>query len=262
VEDPNNPLHDKLQLGVILCTSTIGLNTQIAPFDDVRVRQAFNYALEKLLLIVTFSGGDALVATGSLPPGMPGYTADSNRGYPFGPIKANELLDEAGYADRSTFPLLTYTTSGFGDVGGYETAVISLWQETLGVTIQPVVIDPFIYYDELYAGNTGNIYSSGWCADYPDPQNFLDILYHSDSRQNIGRYANSQVDALLEEARIEPEVATRLAQYAEIEQLIVADAPVIFVSHSLQAALVSPDLDGYVPTPLGVRQWHRVGVNR
>jgi peptide/nickel transport system substrate-binding protein len=87
-------------------------------------------------------------------------------------------------------------------------------------------------------------------------------LYHSDSRQHIGRYANSQVDALLEEARIEPEVATRLAQYADIEQLIVADAPVIFVSHSLQAALVSPDLDGYVPTPLGVRQWHRVGVNR
>jgi ABC-type transport system substrate-binding protein len=70
------------------------------------------------------------------------------------------------------------------------------------------------------------------------------------------------VDALLEQARIEPDVTTRLAQYAEIEQLIVADAPVIFVSHSLQAALVSPDLDGFVLTSLGVRQWHRVGVER
>jgi ABC-type transport system substrate-binding protein len=235
---------------------------QLAPFDDVRVRQAFNYALDKELLIETFSGGDALVATGSLPPGMPGYTADPNRGYPFDPAKANQLLDEAGHADRSTFPVLTYTTSGYGDVGGYETAVISLWQETLGVTIQPVVIDPFIYYDELYAGNTGNIYSGGWCADYPDPQNFLDVLYHSDSQQNIGRYVNSQVDALLGQARIEPDVSTRLTQYAEIERLIVADAPVIFVSHSLQAALISPDLDGYVLTPLGVRQWHRVGVER
>ncbi|MFZ1399468.1 MAG: ABC transporter substrate-binding protein [Candidatus Promineifilaceae bacterium] len=262
VEDPNNRLHDQLQLGVSLCTSTIGLNTQIAPFDDVRVRQAFNYALDKELLIETFSGGDALVATGSLPPGMPGYTADSNRGYPFDPAKANQLLDEAGYADRATFPLVTYTTSGYGDVGGYVTAVISLWQEVLGVTIQPVVIDPFIYYDELYAGNTGNIYQSGWCADYPDPQNFLDILYHSGSRQNIGRYVNLEVDALLEQARIETEVPTRLGQYAEIEQRIVADAPVVFVSHSLQAALVSPALDGYVLTPLGVRQWHRVAVNR
>ncbi|MAT98378.1 MAG: ABC transporter substrate-binding protein [Anaerolineaceae bacterium] len=262
VEDPNNRLHDQLQLGVSLCTSTIGLNNQLPPFDDVRVRQAFNFALDKELLIETFSGGDALVATGSLPPGMPGYTADPNRGYPFDPARANQLLDEAGYADRSTFPVVTYTTSGYGDVGGYVTAVISLWQETLGVTIQPVVIDPFIYYDELYAGSTGNIYSSGWCADYPDPQNFLDILYHGNSQQNIGRYVNSQVDALLEQARTEPDVTTRLAQYAEIERLIVADAPVIFISHSLQAALVSPDLDGFVLTPLGVRQWHRVGVER
>ena len=262
VEDPNNRLHDQLQLGVSLCTSTIGLNTQLAPFDDVRVRQAFNYALDKELLIDTFSGGDALVATGSLPPGMPGYSSDPARGYLFDPVKANQLLDEAGYADRSAFPVLTYTTSGYGDVGGYVTAVITLWQETLGITVQPVVIDPFIYYDELYAGNTGNIYQSGWCADYPDPQNFLDILYHSDSRQNIGRYVNSGVDALLEQARIEEDVSTRLAQYAEIERRIVADAPVVFVSHSLQAALVSPALDGYVLTSIGVRQWHRVAVNR
>ena len=262
VEDPNNELHDQLALGVSLCTSTIGLNTQIAPFDDVRVRQAFNYALDKELLIETFSGGDALVATGSLPPGIPGYTSDPTRGYPFDPARANQLLDEAGYADRSSFPVVTYTTSGYGDVGGYVTAVISLWQDVLGVTIQPVVVDPFIYYDELYAGNTGNIYQSGWCADYPDPQNFLDILYHGDSPQNIGRYVNLEVDALLEQARIEEDVPTRLAQYAEIERRIVADAPVVFVSHDLQAALVSPDLDGYVLPPLGVRQWHRVAVNR
>lgn len=262
VEDPNNELHDQLQLGVSLCTTMIGLNTQTAPFDDVRVRRAFNYALDKELLIDTFSGGDALVATGSLPPGMPGYTADSSRGYPFDPALANQLLDEAGYTDRATFPVVTFTTSGYGDVGGYETAVISLWQDVLGVTIQPVVIDPFIYYDELYAGNTGNLYSSGWCADYPDPQNFLDILYHSGSRQNEGRYANPEVDALLEQARVEADVVTRLALYADIERRIVADAPVVFVSHSLQAALVSPDLDGYVLTPMGVRQWHRVAANR
>jgi ABC-type transport system substrate-binding protein len=67
---------------------------------------------------------------------------------------------------------------------------------------------------------------------------------------------------LLEQARVEPDVATRLALYADIEHRIVADAPVVFVSHSLQAALVSPDLDGYALTPMGVRQWHRVAVNR
>jgi ABC-type transport system substrate-binding protein len=218
--------------------------------------------LDKELLIETFFGGDALVATGSLPPGMPGYIADPHRGYPFAPVIANQLLDEAGYSDRSAFPVLTYTTGGYGDVGGYVTAVITLWQETLGITIQPVVVDPFLYYDELYAGNSGNLYQSSWCADYPDPQNFLDILYHSGSRQNVGRYVNLNIDMLLEQARIERDVPTRLAHYAEIERLLVADAPVVFVSHSLQAALVSPDLDGFVLTPIGVRQWPHVGVER
>ncbi|MCP5097288.1 MAG: peptide ABC transporter substrate-binding protein, partial [Chloroflexi bacterium] len=173
--DPNSPFYDQLQTGVSMCTTTIGLNTQLPPFDDVRVRQAFNYALDKELLINTFSNGNGLPATGSLPPGMPGFTGETE-GYPFDPEQARQLLTEAGYTNMDTFPVLTYSTSGYGDAGGYVTAVITLWQEHLGVTIQPEVVDPFIFYDELYGGNVGHIYSSGWCADYPDPQNFLDIL--------------------------------------------------------------------------------------
>ena len=262
IEDPNNPLHDQLETAVSLCTSTIGLNSELAPFDDVRVRQAFNYALDKELLINTFFGGDALQATGSLPPGMPGYTDDPNRGYPFDPDKAQALLAEAGYADISQFPTLIYTTSGYGQVSNYVTAIITMWQENLGVTIQPQTIDPFVYYEEIYDGNVGHIYSNGWCADYPDPQNFLDILYHSESPQNVGRYQNETVDQLLAAARVERDVTTRMNQYAEIEQLVVSEAPDVFVSHGLTAVLVSPQLEGYELTPFGVRQWHRVGVQR
>ncbi|NKQ36640.1 MAG: peptide ABC transporter substrate-binding protein [Chloroflexi bacterium] len=262
MQDPNNPLHDQLRQTVSFCTSVIGLNNRLAPFDDARVRQAFNYALDKELLINTFSGGDALPATGSLPPGMPGYTNNPNRGYPYDPAKARQLLADAGYADMSQFPVLTYSTGGYGSVNDYVTAVITMWQENLGVTIKPEVIDPYQYYDELYSGNVGHFFGSGWCADYPDPQNFLDILYHSGSTQNIGGYSNPKVDAMLEAARVERDTERRMALYAEIEDRIVAGAPVVFVSHGLTAVLVSPDLAGYVLTPFGVRQWHRVGVNR
>lgn len=266
-QDPNSPFFDELRLGVSMCTSTIGLNNRRSPFDDVQVRQAFNYALDKELLIETFSSGNGLVATGSLPPNMPGYTGD-NEGYPFDPERARRLLAEAGYSDRdedgrlTDFPTLTYTTSGYGDVGPYVTAVITVWQDNLGVTIEPIVIDPFTYYNELYAGNVGHIFSSGWCADYPDPQNFLDVLYHTDSRQNLGGFSDSAVDALLEEARTETEVAARLALYAQAEQMIVEAAPVVFVSHGLSAVLVKPGVQGYVLTPLGVPQWHRVSLTR
>lgn len=260
--DPNSDFYRELQTAVSLCTASIGLNTQRAPFDDARVRQAFNLALDKELLIETFYDGNAIPATGALPPGMPGYVYDPERGYPFDPERARQLLADAGYSDISQFPVLTYTTSGYGDVSAYDAAIITMWQENLGVTIKPQIIDPFLFFDVLYSDDVGDIFDSGWCADYPDPQNFLDVLYHSGSQQNVGGYQNAEVDALLEQARVEPDVNRRMALYAEIEDLIVADAPVVFLNHDLGAVLVSPELENYVLTPFGVRQWHRLSVNR
>ena len=260
-QDPNSPLSQELRTAVTLCTSAIGLNTRIPPFDDARVRQAFNYALDKDLLIETFANGNALPALGPLPPGMPGYGLSGVSGYPYDPARARQLLAEAGYTNMDDFPVLTYYTSGYGDVDGYVTAVITLWQENLGVTIQPVVIDPYTYYDELYGGNVGHIFNSGWCADYPDPQNFLDVLYHSQSPQNVGGFSNPTIDALLEAARVEPDVDGRLQLYANIERLIVDEAPVVFTTHSLSAVLVKPDVQNYFLTPMGVRQWHLVAKN-
>jgi ABC-type transport system substrate-binding protein len=261
-QDPNDPLAAQLQTAVSLCTDVLGLNNQLPPFDDLRVRQAFNYAVDKELLIRTFSDGNALPATGALPPGMPGYSANPKRGYPYNPEKARQLLAEAGYTDPSQFPVLTFTTSGYGDVGAFETAVITMWQENLGVTIQPQVLDPFDYYNALYDGETGHIFQSGWCADYPDPQNFLDILYHSGSAQNLGGYSNPALDAQLEAARVERDTAVRMAHYQQIEEQLTADAPVIFLSHSLQSVLVSPELQNFALTPFGVRQWHLWNVAR
>lgn len=259
VQDPNSPFADQLLTGVSMCTTSIGLNTALPPMDDVRVRQAFSLALDRELLIDAFWGGDALLANGSLPPGMPGFNPNLE-GYGFEPEQARQLLTEAGYGDASTMPPLTYTTAGFGEVGAFVTAVITLWQDHLGVTIEPQVIEPFQFYDELYAGNVGHFFGSGWCADYPDPQNFLDILYHSDSPQNNGNFSDPEIDTLLEAARVERDIEKRLALYAEIEQRIVAQAPEIFIAHGLTAVLVNPRLVGYQLTPIGVRQWHQVSI--
>ncbi len=261
VQDPNNLLHQELLIGVNMCTSYVGFNNNQAPFDDPLVRQAFNYALDKRRIIDGLFMGDALEADGVLPPGMPGYT-DDLEGYSYDPEKAKELLVQAGYDDLSTFPTVTFNTSGYGSVGAYVTSLISMWQENLDVTIEPLLLDPYLYLDELYAGNTGDIFLSGWCADYPDPENFLDLLFHSNSQQNLFSYSNPIVDGLLEEARIEPDVTARLKKYAEIEQLIVDDAPSVFISHSLSAELVKPHIENYVWTPIGVSQWHQVDLDR
>jgi ABC-type transport system substrate-binding protein len=226
------------------------------------VRQAFNYALDKERLLETFSDGNGFVANGPLPPGMPGYGGLEAESYPYDPQQARQLLSAAGYTDPADMGTLTFTTQGYGDVGPYITAVITLWEEALGVTIEPIMLDPFTYYDELYAGDSGHFYSSGWCADYPDPQNFLDVLYHSESRQNIGGFSDEALDDLLEHARVEQDVQARVAMYQEAERRIVSQAPVVFATHGISAVLVSPDLQGYVLTPIGVPQWHHVAVRR
>lgn len=254
-QDPNNSLSAELHMVVDMCTSTIGLNNQIPPFDDERVRQAFNYALDKEQLIEIFSNGNGLVARGALPPGMPGFSYDLV-GYPYDPERARQLLAEHGEV-----PPLTFVMAGYDDVDAYTTAVITMWQENLGVTIEPILIDPFIFLDELYGGHTGHIFSSGWCADFPDPQNFLDVLYHSQSQQNLSGFADPDVDQLLEKARVERNSTARMALYQEAERLIVAEAPVVFVSHSVSAVLVKPRLQNYVLTPIGITQWHRVSIN-
>lgn len=261
VQDPNSRLFPDLRTGINMCTTFIGLNNRVPPFDNPLVRQAFNYAVDKERLIDTLHRGNALPATGLLPPGMPGYSG-RQAGYPYDPEKARALLAEAGYGDPADFPLLIYSTAGYGDAGSLVTAVITMWQQNLAVTIEPVLVDPYIYYDELYAGNVGHLFSFGWCADYPDPENFLDVLLHSDSRQNLGGYHNPAVDARLEQARVETDVSARMALYAEIETQGVEEAAVVFLSHSLAAVLVKGHVHNYELVPISVPQWRHITLHR
>lgn len=261
VQDPNSSLFDELRIGPNMCTSYIAFNNQQTPFDDPQVRQAFSYAIDQDKLIAGLFKGNALAAEGPLPPGIPGYKGEANT-YDYDPEKARTLLGGAGYANRDDFPPVSFTTAGYGGVGALETALITMWQENLGITVEPVLVDPFNYLDELYAGNTGNIFSSGWCADYPDPENFLDILFHGASDQNLSGYHNEEIDALLEQARTESDLQQRLALYQEIEGLIVSDAPVIFLTHSISAELVKPYVKDYVQTPIGVAQYHLLTLEK
>lgn len=261
LQDPNNPLFPDLRLGVDMCTTYVGFNNQEPPFDVPLVRQAFSYAIEQEKLIKGLFKDNVLPATGPLPPGMSGYTGNLES-YDFDRQKAVSLLSQAGYEDPASFPEITFTTSGYASAGPLVTALITMWQENLGISVDPVLINPFTYLDELYAGNTGNIFVSGWCADYPDPENFLDVLFHSGSAQNLSGYDNPIVDDLLLEARSETNVDQRMTQYNQIEQLIVNDAPVIFLSHGMSAVLVKPYLHNYAETPIGVSQWHLVEIAR
>jgi oligopeptide transport system substrate-binding protein len=127
-----------------------------------------------------------------------------------------------------------------------------MWQQVLGVEITVENLEPNYYIDKIYAGEHGQIFGGGWCADYPDPENFADVLFYSGSTQNSGGYSNPELDTLLEAARVEQDVSKRIEMYQQAEQIIVHDAPVLFTVHSLSYQLVKPYVKGYVFTPIDV----------
>jgi oligopeptide transport system substrate-binding protein len=251
-QDPEEPMHADLQNGVSMCTGMIIIDNHQPPFDDPKVRQAFSMAFDRTKYIDIVAQNDALPAYGPQPPGLPGYNKDL-QGLPYDPEKARQLLAESKYSDAGQMPPIVFTVAGHGsDESGSVSALAQMWQQTLGITITVENIEPDKYYDLTHAGQHGQLFSGGWCADYPDPENFTDVLFHTDAQQNESHYSNTRVDALLEQARTERDVAKRLQLYQQAEQLIVNDAPVIFTVHSLSHVLVKPYVQGYVLTPIGV----------
>ena len=250
--DPTEPLSANLITGVDLCTSYVVFDTTVPPFDDVNVRKAFSMAFDRQRYIDGLFRGLALPAVGLYPPGLPGFTYDLE-GLPYDPEQARELLKQSKYGGPEGLPEIVYTNAGIGSyVGGNVAALAEMWEQNLGVTIKIENLDYNFYYEQIFSGNHGQIFDGGWCADYPDPENFADVLFHSDVPQNHGGYSNLELDALLEAARIEPDVTKRIAMYQEAERIIVNDAPVLFTTHSLSYLLVKPYVKGYVYTPITV----------
>lgn len=251
-QDPDEPMHAELRDGINMCTGMIIFDNQQPPFDDPKVRQAFSLAFNREQYIDIVMQNNALPAYGPLPPGLPGYNT-ALQGLPYDPEQARQLLAESKYGGVDQLPPIIYTAGGHGsDIGGSVSALAQMWQQNLGITITVENLEPDKYTDLVHAGQHGQLFSGGWCADYPDPENFADVLFHTGAQQNQGHYSNPQVDALLEQARIERDVAKRMQLYQQAEQLIVDEAAVLFTTHSLSHVLVKPYLQGYILTPISI----------
>ncbi len=250
--DPTEPLHKELLTGVDLCTDYIVFDTTRPPFDDVNVRKAFSMAFDRQKYIDVVLDGHALPASGLYPPGLPGFNV-ALKGLPYDPAQARQLLAQSKYGGPNGLPPIVFSNIGTGSsIGGDVAALAEMWEQNLGVTITVENLEPNYYYDQIYSGNHGQLFSSGWCADYPDPENFADVLFHTGSQQNNGGYSNPQLDALLDAARIEQDVSKRIMLYQQAEQILVEDAAALFITYSLSYQLVKPYVKGYVFTPIDI----------
>ncbi len=259
IRDPNEPLNAEFSESPGLDTYYIGFNVEEPPFDDAKVRQAFAMALDKKVLAEVVLKDLVLPAEGILPPGMPGFN-DDLEGIPFDPEGARELLDEAGGAD--SLGDITLLSSGQGaSVGPIIDAIIAMWEENLGVLVEVNQEQFGLFLQDLDEGKF-QMFDLGWVADYVDPQNFLDIKFHSESANNETKYSNSEVDALLEDARTEQDQAKRLDLYRQAEEIIVQDSPWIPLYHGKSNALIKPYVQDYFIAPFVIPNLRYVSLTR
>lgn len=256
VTDKSDPLSRELHVRSDLDIKYLGFNVTAKPFDDVKVRQAFNHALDRDKIVNVTLKKTVIKALGILPPGMPGRNEQVNAP-DFDVSRARQLIAESSYRDVQNFPEIVLTIAGTRtDAPAEITAIAAMYRQNLGVDIKVRQMDYDAFTGTLSKGNKLQFFSLGWVADYADPQNFLDLLFHSDSPENHTQYANPDVDKLLEQARTERDPAARMREYSEAEAQILRDCAWVPLWHSKHYVLVKPYVHGYTSPPM-VLPWLR-----
>ena len=259
--DPSNPLSkDVVAAPPQFDVDYFGLNTTEPPFDDVKVRQAFNYAIDRESLASTLLEDLVVPAAGILPPGFPGYNPNL-KGYVYDPAKAQQLIRESKYGALETLPRITLTLPGsFGaTISPSIEAMLAMWEKNLEVDISILQTEWAIFLQDLHQNRFQMFGGLGWIADYPDPENFLDVLFHSKSNNNQSEYANKEVDTLLEQARIELDETNRFKLYHQAEEMIVTDAPWIPLWHSNGGSvLIKPKVNDYFLFPIVIPKYRYI----
>ena len=258
--EPGSPFSQALTISSELSVSFIGFNTSVAPFDNPKVRQAFLLAMDQQALLQEMDtlfqqafSDTVAPARGILPPGMPGYNTALET-LSFDVVQAQALLAETEYADGN-LPSLIFTTVG---ATGTASIMAQMWNENLGANISVFPLASFAALKE----STGNLYDFGWVADYPDPQNFLDALFHSSAEFNYGRYQSIDFDALMDSAAVETDQTQRLLLYQQAERLLLDDAIVAPLWHGVNHVVVQPYVKGWILDAQGLPRLYDIRLER
>jgi len=203
-----------------------GFNLDITPFNNLKVRQAINYAIDKQTLIDEVNlefGYNKVVTQGPIPPSMIGYNS-SLAGYSYDIVEAQTLLSQAGYPEG-------FNTDLYYNVSDFHSSIaqkIQTYLAQVGIIVELHGVEWNELTDLVSQGELP-LFRMSWIADTPDPSDYLYSLYHSASISNHVHYNNSTVDSQIEQAWATIDEADFIQLIQQIESTIVDDAPAIYL---------------------------------
>ena len=230
----------------------VGMNVGRKPTDDIKVREAFAYGLDRQAVVDNFYSGRAVLAKEFMPPEVVGY-ADDVKEYTYDPEKAKQILTDAGY----TLPVpieFWYPT----DVSrpympdpkrNFEAFAASLNKSGFKVTAKSAPWNPD-YLGRVNSGTAGNASLIGWTGDYGDADNFIGTFFQAPSKQfGTTEKPLTEVSDLLNQAEIETDEDKRKELYQEANRKIMEQLPGVPYAHSKPALAFSAKVKGYVASP-------------
>ncbi|MBA2666283.1 MAG: glutathione ABC transporter substrate-binding protein [Trueperaceae bacterium] len=241
-----------------LSTNYIGFNAQKEPFDDVRVRQAINYALDSEIIVDVVYEGQGIVANSPISPQVFGAHQDLEP-YGYDPERARTLLAEAGYADG--FSTTLWTNDNPLRIQIAEIAQAQLGE--VGIQVDVQVLEWSTYLAETAAGNH-DMFILGWVTVTADADYGLYALFHSSQFGSPGNrtfWSNDRVDELLDQGRATEDADERMAIYREAQEIIAEEAPWIFLLITVETNGTRDNIEGFVAHPAGHHRLYNVSKN-
>lgn len=231
------------------CTFAVMFHQLKEPFTDQKVREAFAYAIDRDRYVVDVLKGLGAPTLTWIPPGFPGYDPAETR-WGYDPGKAKEALAASSYGSVDKLPEITAT---FGDTPRNRVRwewLVNMWKESLGVDIKLNPVEPTTFTALTKDINTApQMFILGWCADYPDPQNWLSVYWKTGAfGERIG-YSNPELDAMLAQADSTADPTARMKLYDDAQKLLVSGAPVAFLYNNVNTYLVKPWVKNVTKTP-------------
>ncbi|HZR43182.1 MAG TPA: peptide ABC transporter substrate-binding protein [Ktedonobacteraceae bacterium] len=257
----------------------VQLNYTVKPFDILKIRQAFDVALNRDLIATNLLRGVVTPTHRYIPVGMYGANPqevkgpDGTTGTSGNSALAKQLLQQGlqdgGYSSIDKLPPIVITVSNAPNSLAVVNALTDQWKSVLGVTVRTNPVDPN-KYDSIYGAGNLQMWYYGWQADYPDPHDWLAIFFGKGQDYNNMHYGQNNTTMAAEQQAVQDQIvkadtitdpAARAQTYNEIELKLASETAWIPLYQSSANVLQSPKLHGFVNDPLGIidpEDWNNI----
>ena len=232
----------------LIAISYMFMNVEMKPFDDVKVRQALSWAINRDKL-VKLQAGQAMSLWQFYPKGMPGHE-EGKVFYGYDPAKAKQLLADAGYPDG--FKTMLYTDNVDPNPKLWQSVQADL--AAVGVKASLKTMSNNTYYNQQGTPKTLTAGSFGWWMDFPDPSDWIAPLFSKASAvpggMNSSFWWSPELETMYTEAQAMTDPAARIAKFSEMQQLISDQAPYVPCYQPIQTTMCSENTGGFFLHPV------------